>query len=136
MQVGDDEAAHRIAQKIGIKDRELATCIQGSLIKGDSSPRGFCPQVNDFLPCRKRTYARTTACGNTTSISVPERPPVRIANFARLASTSALVRDRLTAEGSDALSDGGGVRNGSIAAATSLSLSPWPVERTRRANTP
>ena len=31
-------------------------------------------------------------------------------NFARLASTSAFVSDRLTAEASDALSEGGGVR--------------------------
>ena len=45
--------------------------------------------------------ARATACGNTTSISVPERPPVLIWNLARLASTRALVSDRLTPELSD-----------------------------------
>ena len=44
---------------------------------------------------------RATACGNTTSISVPERPPVLIWNLARLASTRALVSDRLTPELSD-----------------------------------
>ena len=54
--------------------------------------------------CRQ---ARATACGNTISISVPERPPVLIWNLARLASTSALVSDRLTAALSDR-SDGAG----------------------------
>jgi hypothetical protein len=44
---------------------------------------------------------RATACGNTTSISVPEWPPVLILNLARLASTRALVSDRLTREFSD-----------------------------------
>ena len=57
---------------------------------------------------KKICQACATACGNTISISVPERPPVLIWNLARLASTSALVSDRLTAELS-ALSDFGEV---------------------------
>ena len=47
-------------------------------------------------------YARAIASGNTTSISVPECVPVLIWNWARLASTSALVSDRLTPELSEA----------------------------------
>ena len=47
-------------------------------------------------------YARAIACANTTSISVPECGPVLIWNWARLASTSALVSDRLTPELSEA----------------------------------
>jgi hypothetical protein len=51
-----------------------------------------------------RNQTRATACENTTSISVPECVPVLIWNFARLASTSALVSDRLTPELSEAWS--------------------------------
>ena len=47
-----------------------------------------------------QTFA--VACENTTSISVPERAPVLIWNRARLASTSALVSDRLTPAPSEA----------------------------------
>jgi hypothetical protein len=43
-------------------------------------------------------YTLATACENRISIRVPERGPVLIWNWARLASTSALVSDRLTAE--------------------------------------
>src|SRR4029079_15361095 len=84
--------------------------------------------------CLQR-QARATACGNRISISVPERPPVLIWNLARLASTSALVSDRLTVELS-APSDGAAGRNGCSAAATSLSLRPWPVSRTRSTTSP
>jgi hypothetical protein len=41
-------------------------------------------------------YARASARENTTSIRVPECAPVLIWKWARLASTKALVRDRLT----------------------------------------
>ncbi len=41
-------------------------------------------------------HALAVAWENTISISVPVRPPVLIWNLARLASTSALVSDRLT----------------------------------------
>ena len=44
------------------------------------------------------SYALAIACENTTSISVPECAPVLIWNLARLASTSALVSERLTRE--------------------------------------
>jgi len=57
------------------------------------------------------------------------RAPLLMLNRARLASTKALVSDRLSAELS-AASPGGGMRNGSIA--TSVSLRPWPVSRMRR----
>jgi hypothetical protein len=43
-------------------------------------------------------YARAIVCPNVTSISVPECGPVLIWNWARLASTSALVSARLTPE--------------------------------------
>ena len=46
----------------------------------------------------RRIYAFAVAREKTTSISVPVRPPVLIWNLARLASTSALVSDRLTGE--------------------------------------
>ena len=62
------------------------------------------PLGRDTFPRRARVgldQTRATACGNTTSISVPERPPVLIWNLARLASTRALVSDRLTPELSD-----------------------------------
>jgi hypothetical protein len=47
-------------------------------------------------------HAFAIACGNTTSISVPEWPPVLIWKWARLASTSALVSERLTPDESEA----------------------------------
>src|SRR6201996_2445609 len=81
-------------------------------------------EIGVFL--RKIAYA----CANSTSIRVPEWPPVLIWNWARLASPRALGSDRLSAELSEAWSDGAAVRNGCIAAATSLSLRPWPVSRT------
>src|SRR6266568_4372319 len=56
-------------------------------------------------------HAGAVAWENTTSIRVPERPPVLMWNLARLASTKALVSDRLTPEPSEAWSDGAGVRN-------------------------
>src|SRR2546430_1559481 len=80
----------------------------------------------NFVRRGRPAQALTVACENTTSISVPERAPVLIWNLARLASTSAFVSDRLTAAPSLAWSDGAAVRNGSSAAATSLSLRPWP----------
>ncbi|MGY3105756.1 hypothetical protein ACVWW7_002383 [Bradyrhizobium sp. LM6.9] len=80
-------------------------------------------------------HAFASAGANTTSISEPEFAALLMLNRARLASTRALVSDRLSAELSSA-SPGGGVRNGSIAAATSRSLRPWPVSRMRRATSP
>jgi len=50
---------------------------------------------------RARPYVFAIECENTTSTSVPERVPVLILNCARLASTSALVKDRLTAASGD-----------------------------------
>jgi hypothetical protein len=47
-------------------------------------------------------YALAIACENTTSISVPECGPVLMWNCARLASTRALVKERLTPELSEA----------------------------------
>src|SRR5690348_7761756 len=79
---------------------------------------------------------RAIARENTTSTRVPVGAAVLKLDRARLASTNALVSDRLTGALSEALSEGGGVRNGSIAAATSLSLRPWPVSRTRRTTSP
>src|SRR5690242_16965637 len=66
---------------------------------------------------------RAIARENTTSTSVPLLAALLRLNCARLASTSALVSDRLTPDASDDWSEGGGVRKGSRAAATSLSLS-------------
>ena len=54
------------------------------------------------VACDRPPQAFATACENTTSISVPERAPVLIWKRARLASTSALVSDRLTPVPSDA----------------------------------
>ncbi len=45
---------------------------------------------------RPADHALAAAWAKVTSISVPVRPPVLIWNLARLASTSALVSDRLT----------------------------------------
>src|ERR1700738_2661735 len=50
----------------------------------------------------KRIQARAIACENTTSINVPKCGPVLMWNWARLASTRALVSDRLTPELSEA----------------------------------
>jgi hypothetical protein len=49
-----------------------------------------------------RSQARAIARKNTTSISVPECGTLLMWNCPRLASTSALVRDRLTPELSEA----------------------------------
>src|SRR3981081_2200334 len=65
-------------------------------------------------------HALAAARAKTTSIRVPECGAVLIWNWARLASTSALVRDRLIPAFSEVLSAGPWVRNGSIAAASSL----------------
>jgi hypothetical protein len=56
---------------------------------------------NALEPANER-YAFTISRGNTTSISVPECAPVLMWNWARLASTSALVSERLTPELSEA----------------------------------
>src|SRR6202044_111840 len=100
------------------------------------TPPAFVARENRYPLFRIMLYALTSAWANTTSIRVPECGPVLIWNRARLASTSALVSDRLTPELSEAWSDGAGVRNGSMAAATSLSLRPWPVSRTRSTTSP
>src|SRR4051794_7335524 len=62
------------------------------------------PRHRRTVPWRARAQAFAVACENTTSISVPERAPVLIWNRARLASTSALVSDRLTPAPSEAWS--------------------------------
>ncbi|MGX1104456.1 hypothetical protein AB7M47_002839 [Bradyrhizobium elkanii] len=48
------------------------------------------------LHARAAAHTLAAAWAKVTSISVPVRPPVLIWNLARLASTSALVSDRLT----------------------------------------
>src|SRR6478735_2128005 len=106
MQICDDEAAHDDEIQC-LKNRRFGyRCIQSGRFE-----QNLCrakPLGRDTFPRRARVgldQTRATACGNTTSISVPERPPVLIWNLARLASTRALVSDRLTPELS-ARSDG------------------------------
>jgi hypothetical protein len=50
------------------------------------------------MQARPAGYHSTMLCENTTSISVPEPAAVLMWNLARLASTSALVSERLTGE--------------------------------------
>ena len=62
-------------------------------------PRPFSRRSRTFCGLNQ---APAIVSGNTTSISVPECVPVLIWNWARLASTSALVSERLTPDPSNA----------------------------------
>jgi len=101
MQIGNDKTAHiksiPNAQKIGgcaiahSSTRDRAIIVPHKLSLDAAYSR------NDALGC-----SQAIACENTISISVPECVPVLMWNCARLASTSALVSDRLTPELSEA----------------------------------
>src|ERR1700676_4888554 len=113
MQVRDNKTAHhRIIQNAGDPGKmyssrpDRAKIMPFRVVRARQIPAGTVRL--------RRTQALTVACENTTSISVPERPPVLIWNLARLASTRALVSDRLTPL-SEVWSDGAWVRNGSSA---------------------
>jgi hypothetical protein len=84
-------------------NRMYLRCFQAGSRSAVAEP-GRPPSGRSVLPQRRETdcYARAIARENSTSIRVPERGPVLIWNWARLASTSALVSERLTPELSEA----------------------------------
>src|SRR5882757_6690187 len=115
MQIGDNETAHKwfsknnraTARPMHSQGNQQQELYRKRLVQRDITPQEAKPVA----------YARADARENTTSISVPECGPGLMWNCARLASTSALVSDRLTPAPSPAWSDSPWVRNGSSAAA-------------------
>src|SRR6266481_4450631 len=96
---------------------DMATRPLGALSSNSSSARFVEIELSRLSIQHSETHLqlRVSAFENTTSISVPERAPVLMWNCARLASTRALVSERLTGEPSEASSEGGRLRNGSSA---------------------
>ena len=96
----------RYARELG--GRDMDACRKSGLSKNHAARS--CADAAYAATCGRvdaRSQTRAIACKNTTSISVPEcGRRVLMWNLPRLASTSALVSDRLTPELSEAWSDG------------------------------